>query len=58
MQKIQQILNRMGPVEALAELARPLKQLLAHLDDESRIRYVASLVGDQAEDKIASMVNL
>lgn len=58
MKGIQTILERMEPDEALKELAPTLKKILAHLDDEARVRYIAGLVGEQADDKISSMVNL
>ena len=58
MQEIQALLDRMEPEEALAELAPALRKFLGHLDDEARVRYISSLVGEYAEDKISSMVNL
>lgn len=58
MQEIQTLLERMEPEEALAELAPTLKKFLGHLDDEQRIRYISSLVGEQADDKISNMVHL
>lgn len=58
MKEIQAILDRMEPEEALAELAPTLRKFLGHLDDEKRVQYISGLVGDQAEDKISSMVSL
>ena len=58
MKEIEKILDRMEPGEALDQLAPALGKLLAHLDEEARVRYVARLVGENSEDKIASMVNL
>jgi hypothetical protein len=58
MKDIQQILESMEPAVALAELAPALKNILAHLDDEDRVRFVTDMIGDSGEDKIASMVNL
>jgi len=58
MKVIDQLLERMEPVEALAKLAPVIKNILAHLDEEARISFVTDLIGDGGEDKIASMVNL
>ena len=58
MKDIEQLLEQMEPAEALAKLTPAIKNILAHLDEEARIRFVTDMIGDGGEDKIASMVNL
>jgi hypothetical protein len=58
MKDIEQLLEQMEPAEALAKLTPAIKNILAHLDEEARVRLVTELIGDGGEDKIASMVNL
>jgi hypothetical protein len=58
MKELQNILARMGPVEALEVLTPPLKKILAHLDEEARVGFVTRLIGDASGDKVSSMVNL
>ena len=58
MKELQEILARLEPAAALSALAPALRNLLVHLDDAARVRYVAGLVGPRHEDKISSMVHL
>jgi hypothetical protein len=58
MKEIQRILEKMEPSEALVELTPAIKENLAHLDEEARIRFVVDLIGESGGDKISSMVNL
>ena len=58
MKEIQQLLERLEPMEALATLTPAIKSILGHLDEEARVRFVTDMIGADGEDKIASMVNL
>ena len=55
---IQQIVDRMEPEEAASAIALVTKKLFPLLDEESRLRFVMNLVGESAEDKVASLVHL
>jgi len=57
-EKLQQILDGMEPGLAVAAIAPALKGILAHLDEEARVGFVTSLLGESGADKVASMVNL
>jgi uncharacterized tellurite resistance protein B-like protein len=58
MKDIEQLLERLEPSEALTVLTPAIKNILTHLDEEARVRFVTDLIGDSGADKIASMVNL
>lgn len=58
MKEIQQILDKMEPEEALAELVPSIKKIISHLDEEAKVSLVAELIGGPNKDKISSMVNL
>ena len=58
MKELQQIIDRMEPEEALAELVPSVKKLLSHLNEEAKVRFVTELIGGANNDKITSMVNL
>ena len=58
MKELQQIIDRMEPEEALAELVPSVKKLLSHLNEEAKVRFVTELIGGENNDKITSMVNL
>jgi hypothetical protein len=56
--EIENILDRLEPAEALAALEPVLKKALAHLDEDSRIRFVTAIMQEGNSDKLSSMVNL
>jgi len=56
--KIEEILDRLEPTEALAALTPGLKKTLAHLDEEARVGFVTDMIEEPGSDKVASMVNL
>ena len=58
MKELQQIVDTMEPEEALAELVPHVKQLLSHLNEDAKLRFVTELIGGGNNDKITSMVNL
>jgi len=55
---IREILARMTPAQALAEIARALKKLLPLVTEEERLNFVVHLIGGASDDKVASMVHL
>ena len=58
MKEIQQILDKMEPEEALAEIVPHIKKIISHLDEDAKVRLVTELIGGSNKDKITSMVNL
>ncbi len=56
--KIQKIVNSMGPEEAASAIGLVMKNLFPLLDEEARLKFVMNLVGEPAEDKVASLVHL
>lgn len=55
---IEEIIGRLAPEDALAEIAAVANKLLAQISDEARLDFVVSLIGDAGADKVSSMVNL
>lgn len=55
---IQEILQRLAPAQALAELAVALKTILPLVTEEDRLNFVVDLIGGAGDDKVASMVHL
>ena len=55
---IREIVERMTPAKALAEIARALKNLLPLVTEEDRLNFVVHLIGGASDDKVASMVHL
>jgi F0F1-type ATP synthase delta subunit len=58
MKELQEILNPLEPVEALAALKPQLKEILSHLDEEARVDFVTGLIDEAGGDKVSSMVHL
>jgi hypothetical protein len=58
MAPIQEILDRLSPEAALAEIAAALKKLLPTISPEGRLDFVMDLIGGAGDDKVASMVHL
>jgi hypothetical protein len=56
--KIDELVDRMEPEKAAAELARVIKKLFPLLEEEARLNFVMNLMGESGEDKLASMVHL
>jgi hypothetical protein len=56
--KIDELVDRMEPDKAAAELARVMKKLFPLLGEEARLNFVRDLVEETGEDKLASMVHL
>jgi hypothetical protein len=55
---VQEFLEKLDPEQALNEIARAVKSLFPLLDQEARLNFVVSLIGDAGADKVASLVNL
>ena len=51
-------IEKLGPEKALKEIALAVKTLFPLLNQESRLNFVVSLIGDAGADKVASLVNL
>jgi hypothetical protein len=58
MTAIQDIINRMDPEAALAEIGNALKPLLAAHSEEARSRFIMALIGESQDDKLSSLVHL
>lgn len=58
MKELQEILGRMEPVAALSALAPALKNILAHLEEEDRVKFITDMIDDPDGDKLSSMVHL
>jgi hypothetical protein len=58
MAEIREILERMAPAQALAEIAGALKNILPLAAEEERLNFVVNLIGGASDDKVASMVHL
>jgi len=58
LRKLPEILERWEPAEVLAALTPALKKILAHLDEEARVKFVTGLIEEPGGDKLTSMVNL
>jgi hypothetical protein len=58
MNRIEQLVDRMEPAAALAAMKPALMKTLTHLDEETRIRFVAGMLGKEQSDKLSSMVHL
>ena len=55
---IEEFIEKLDPEQALKEIARAVKTLFPLLDQEARLNFVVSLIGDAGADKVASLVNL
>lgn len=58
MKDLEKILNSMEPAAALAALAPPLKNILVHLEEEARVKFVTDMINAPGEDKVSSLVHL
>ncbi len=58
MNQLFEIISRMAPEKALAEITKILGNLLADLDNEARERFMINLIGQSEGDKVSSMVHL
>jgi hypothetical protein len=58
MEEMLEIINRMDPEEALAEMTKALKVLLSVLGEEARTHFLLALIGESQGDKVSSLVHL
>ncbi len=58
MAEMREILDRMAPAQALAEVAGALKKILPLVTEGDRLNFVVNLIGGASDDKVASMVHL
>lgn len=58
MNQLFEIISRMAPEKALAEITKILGNLLADLDNEARERFMINLIGQSEGNKVSSMVHL
>lgn len=58
MGQIRDLLDRMAPDQAMAEITAWLKKLFPLISEEERLNFVVNLVGGAGDDKVASMVHL
>ncbi|MCF6290122.1 MAG: hypothetical protein L3J03_03905 [Desulfobacterales bacterium] len=58
MKELLQIVEKMDPKEAMTALAGAVSTLFKHIDENAKLDFVVSLIGDSGNDKISSMVNL
>jgi hypothetical protein len=55
---ILELIEKLDPEKALKEIALAVKTLFPLLDQDARLNFVVSLIGDAGADKVASLVNL
>ena len=58
MDEIQEVIDRMGPEAALNRLGVVLRGLFSQVNEELRLNFVVSLIGEAGADKVASLVHL
>ena len=56
--ELKRILNQMEPDRALAVLGEIIKEMLPLVDEQARIDFVVSMLGQAGSDKVASLVDL
>ncbi len=56
-EKIQQLIETMGPQEALQAIAQVVRNLFSVLGEEAWQDFVVTLVGETAADRTAGMVH-
>ncbi len=58
MDEIQEVIDRIGPEAALSKLGVVLRDLFSQVNEELRLSFVVSLIGEAGADKVASLVHL
>lgn len=58
MKALHEILQTLEPAAALTELTPIVKQILTHLEEEDRVKFVTDMIDESHGDKITSMVHL
>jgi len=55
---LQQLVEALDPEEALAQISQAVKKLWTVVEEEARLHFVNSLMGDLPEDRVGSLVHL
>jgi hypothetical protein len=55
---LENIIEKLEPGEALEQMAPIIKKLFPLLEEQARLDFVVSLIGDAGSDKVSSMVHL
>ncbi len=58
MEEMLEIVGRMDPEKALAEISKALKVLFSALGEEARSQFLWDLLGESRGDKVSSLVHL
>jgi hypothetical protein len=58
MENIVNMIHRMDPEKALAEIGKALKSIFSAVSEDSRGRFLLDLVGESQQDKVSSLVHL
>jgi hypothetical protein len=58
MSELYEMISRMNPEKALAEITKILGGLLTDLDSAARERYLMNLIEQSGGDKVSSLVHL
>jgi hypothetical protein len=56
--KVQQLIESLDPEEALAAVARAVKNLFPLISQEARLQFVVDLIGEGDHEKVTSLVHL
>lgn len=57
-EQLEKLTDGMEPEQAVSAVASIMKKLWPVLDEDMRVKFVMSLVGDSDQDSLASMVHL
>jgi hypothetical protein len=55
---MQKLVDEMEPAQAASAIAVVMKKLWPVLDEDARIKFVMSLVGESGQDNVTSLVHL
>ena len=58
MDEIQEVFDKIGPEAALIRLGVVLRDLFSQVNEELRLNFVVSLIGEAGADKVSSLVHL
>jgi hypothetical protein len=55
---ILELIEKLDPEKALKEISLAVRTLFPLLDQDARLNFVVSLIGEAGSDKVSSLVNL
>ncbi len=58
MDEFQKIANSMDPEAAINQITLVVKNLLVHVGEEARLKFIMDLIGDTDGDKAGGLVHL